>query len=79
MRCRSTSSVSTSPDLVHRFAVGAPLAEFDPDLLYTHGVEGYADYPPLGAAPASRSVGEHDGRAATGATPPKMSLPSGQG
>lgn len=34
-----------NPDLPERFALGAPLADLDEDLLYTHGPEGYSDYP----------------------------------
>lgn len=55
-----------NPDLVHRFTVGAPLADYNPDLLYTHGVEGYADYPPLPApsAPAEEPVTQASATAA---------------
>lgn len=43
-----------NPDLPHRIAVGAALAAADPDTFYTHGPEGYSDYPALArcAAPA---------------------------
>ncbi|MER7013244.1 alkene reductase [Saccharopolyspora sp. NPDC000359] len=34
-----------NPDLPQRFATGAPLAEVDESTLYTHGPEGYVDYP----------------------------------
>lgn len=40
-----------NPDLVARFAQGAPLADFDPATLYTPGAAGYTDYPPLAALP----------------------------
>lgn len=36
-----------NPDLVERFRVGAALADFNMGTLYTGGVEGYSDYPPL--------------------------------
>ncbi len=36
-----------NPDLVHRFASGAELNEPDSDTFYTHGEEGYLDYPLL--------------------------------
>ena len=38
-----------NPDLVKRFATGAPLNEPDPETFYTHGPEGYVDYPALAA------------------------------
>jgi N-ethylmaleimide reductase len=38
-----------NPDLVARFASGAPLAAPREDLFYTPGPEGYSDYPPLAA------------------------------
>ncbi|WP_369212370.1 alkene reductase [Streptomyces flavofungini] len=37
----------SNPDLPERFAAGAPLQEIDPAHLYTHGAEGYTDYPSL--------------------------------
>ncbi|MEU5959501.1 alkene reductase [Streptomyces sp. NPDC047525] len=37
----------SNPDLPERFAVGAPLQEIDAAHLYTHGAEGYTDYPSL--------------------------------
>lgn len=39
-----------NPDLVERVARRAPLAEFDPDTLYTPGAKGYTDYPALAEA-----------------------------
>ena len=36
-----------NPDLVNRFQQGADLNEADPDTFYTHGREGYVDYPAL--------------------------------
>lgn len=36
-----------NPDLPSRFAKGAPLNEPIPDTFYTHGPEGYVDYPSL--------------------------------
>ena len=41
-----------NPDLVARLQQGLPLAEADPDTLYTPGAEGYTDYPPAGPAGA---------------------------
>ncbi|MEV0086545.1 hypothetical protein [Saccharopolyspora sp. NPDC050642] len=35
----------SNPDLSHRIATGAPLAEIDETRLYTNGPEGYTDYP----------------------------------
>ncbi|MEL6716505.1 MAG: alkene reductase, partial [Planctomycetota bacterium] len=35
----------SNPDLVERFRNGWPLAESDPATWYTHGEEGYSDYP----------------------------------
>jgi N-ethylmaleimide reductase len=35
----------SNPDLVERFAEGAPLTEWDKDTFYTPGKEGYTDYP----------------------------------
>jgi len=35
-----------NPDLVHRYAKGLPLSESDPRKFYSHGPEGYSDYPP---------------------------------
>ncbi|WP_067732576.1 alkene reductase [Novosphingobium naphthalenivorans] len=35
-----------NPDLVLRFRKGLPLAEFDPNTLYSPGPEGYVTYPP---------------------------------
>ena len=37
-----------NPDLVERFATGAPLNEPRPETFYSHGPEGYVDYPALG-------------------------------
>jgi 2,4-dienoyl-CoA reductase-like NADH-dependent reductase (Old Yellow Enzyme family) len=36
-----------SPDLVHRFSLGAPLNPPDPSTFYTAGSRGYTDYPML--------------------------------
>lgn len=35
----------SNPDLVERWKHGAPLAEWDEDTFYTHGPEGFIDYP----------------------------------
>ncbi len=35
----------SNPDLVRRFREGLPLAQPDPTTFYTHGPEGYTDYP----------------------------------
>jgi hypothetical protein len=37
----------SNPDLVERFAKGAPLNEPHVDTFYSHGPEGYVDYPAL--------------------------------
>jgi 2,4-dienoyl-CoA reductase-like NADH-dependent reductase (Old Yellow Enzyme family) len=37
-----------NPDLVERFATGAPLSEPRPETFYSHGAEGYVDYPAMG-------------------------------
>ena len=37
----------SNPDLVERFRTGAPLNEPNVDTFYTHGPEGYVDYPVL--------------------------------
>ena len=34
-----------NPDLVHRFAIGAPLADIDWETVYGSGAKGYSDYP----------------------------------
>ena len=36
-----------NPDLPVRFATGAPLNEPNPETFYSHGPEGYVDYPSL--------------------------------
>ncbi len=36
-----------NPDLVERFRTGAPLNQPNPETFYTHGPEGYVDYPVL--------------------------------
>ena len=36
-----------NPDLPIRFKKGAPLNEPDPKTFYSHGPEGYIDYPSL--------------------------------
>ncbi len=38
-----------NPDLVERFRTGAAVNEPDPETFYTHGPEGYVDYPALAA------------------------------
>jgi N-ethylmaleimide reductase len=43
----------SNPDLVHRIAVGAPLAPGDVDTFYTGAAEGYVDYPTLDEAQAA--------------------------
>jgi N-ethylmaleimide reductase len=40
-----------NPDLVERFAAGAPLGGLNPATLYTPGAAGYTDYPSLALAP----------------------------
>jgi 2,4-dienoyl-CoA reductase-like NADH-dependent reductase (Old Yellow Enzyme family) len=42
----------SNPDLVKRFAEDAPLNEPTPATFYSHGPEGYVDYPALEAQPA---------------------------
>ena len=37
-----------NPDLVERFATGAPLNEPRPETFYSHGAEGYVDYSAMG-------------------------------
>jgi 2,4-dienoyl-CoA reductase-like NADH-dependent reductase (Old Yellow Enzyme family) len=44
-----------NPDLVERFRAGAELNQPNIETFYTHGPEGYIDYPKLGTA-----VREHD-------------------
>lgn len=58
-------SFIANPDLVTRFASGAPLAEADPTTFYVGGAKGYVDYPSLPvatppAAPAIPSPGHHE-------------------
>jgi 2,4-dienoyl-CoA reductase-like NADH-dependent reductase (Old Yellow Enzyme family) len=43
----------SNPDLVHRIAVGAPLAPGDVATYYAGAVEGYVDYPTLDEARAA--------------------------
>ena len=38
-------SYTANPDLVERFATGAPLAEVDWRTVYASGPRGYIDYP----------------------------------
>ncbi len=45
-------SYVANPDLAARFRNGAPLADANPDLLYTPDAEGYTDYPTLSPEPA---------------------------
>jgi N-ethylmaleimide reductase len=40
-----------NPDLVQRFAAGAPLAEVDWETVYASGPRGYTDYPTYPPAP----------------------------
>ena len=35
----------SNPDLPQRFALNAPMAEWDQDTFYTQGSKGYTDYP----------------------------------
>jgi N-ethylmaleimide reductase len=44
-----------NPDLVERFAAGAPLNTLDPSTLYTPGAHGYTDYPTLSATAGGAS------------------------
>lgn len=41
-------SFIANPDLPERLRAGAPLTPPDPSTFYTHGPEGYIDYPTLG-------------------------------
>ncbi|MBB5936225.1 alkene reductase [Streptomyces zagrosensis] len=41
-----------NPDLPRRIAAGAPLASADPTTFYTHGPQGYTDYPALATCEA---------------------------
>ena len=43
----------STPDLVHRLAVGAPLSPGDVSTFYSGDAEGYVDYPALGQAEAA--------------------------
>jgi 2,4-dienoyl-CoA reductase-like NADH-dependent reductase (Old Yellow Enzyme family) len=43
----------SNPDLVHRIAVGAPLAAGDVSTFYSGGSAGYVDYPTLDEAEAA--------------------------
>jgi N-ethylmaleimide reductase len=43
----------SNPDLVHRLAVGAPLAPGDSETFYSGGSSGYVDYPTLDEAKAA--------------------------
>jgi 2,4-dienoyl-CoA reductase-like NADH-dependent reductase (Old Yellow Enzyme family) len=36
-----------NPDMVHRFALDAPLNKYDRNTFYSWGLEGYTDYPTL--------------------------------
>ena len=45
-----------NPDLVERFRSGAPLNEPVFDTFYTHGPEGYVDYPTLTEAETERTT-----------------------
>ncbi|MEV6393180.1 alkene reductase [Streptomyces sp. NPDC051907] len=49
-------SFLANPDLVDRFATGAPLSAFDEKHLYTHGAQGYSDYPPASGSYPSESA-----------------------
>ncbi|MFE6164083.1 alkene reductase [Streptomyces sp. NPDC056486] len=46
----------SNPDLPERFAAGAPLQEIDTAHLYTHGAEGYTDYPFMEREPVEREL-----------------------
>ncbi len=45
-----------NPDLVERFRTGAELAQPNPETFYTHGPEGYIDYPTPGAAAETKEL-----------------------
>jgi 2,4-dienoyl-CoA reductase-like NADH-dependent reductase (Old Yellow Enzyme family) len=45
-----------NPDLVERFRAGAELAQPNVETFYTHGPEGYIDYPTLGAAAETKEL-----------------------
>ena len=47
----------SNPDLVHRFAAGAPLAAGDRSTFYGGGEKGYVDYPALRAPPPAGREG----------------------
>ncbi len=47
----------SNPDLPKRFAAGAPLNEPNPETFYTHGEEGYVDYPAMSGLSRSRRAG----------------------
>jgi N-ethylmaleimide reductase len=49
-------SFISNPDLPERFAVGAPLNSIDERRLYSHGGEGYTDYPVLGQKTSAHAV-----------------------
>ena len=38
-----------NPDLPARLKINAPLSDLDPNTLYSHGPEGYTDYPAMSA------------------------------
>jgi N-ethylmaleimide reductase len=44
-----------NPDLVQRFAAGAPLAELDWETVYASGPHGYSDYPTYQPSQPTRS------------------------
>jgi 2,4-dienoyl-CoA reductase-like NADH-dependent reductase (Old Yellow Enzyme family) len=45
-----------NPDLVERFRTGAELNQPNPETFYTHGPEGYIDYPTLAGADQARQL-----------------------
>jgi N-ethylmaleimide reductase len=45
-----------NPDLVERFAIGAPLAQVDWDTVYAAGPQGYSDYPTFQPSVGSRTT-----------------------
>lgn len=49
---RPVSPSDVNPDLVARFAAGAPLADVQWDTVYASGPRGYIDYPEMEVAPA---------------------------
>lgn len=46
-----------NPDLPRRFQINAPLNKYDRNTFYTHGVEGYIDYPTLEEVEQEQQLG----------------------